>query len=171
MYNFFSDNNLIYLLQFGFRQKYSTVHALISLTENIRKNLDEGNIGCGIFVDLQKAFDTVEHDILLSKLEHYGIRGLANEWFKSYLSNRKQYVSINGYDSNLADAKFGVSQGSVLGPLLFLVFTNDWNHALKLCKFHHFVDGANLIHFSKSVYRLNKYVNLDLKNQFKKLIG
>ena len=95
IYKFFSDNNLIYSLQFGFRQKYSTVHALISLTESIRKNLDEGNIGCGIFVDLQKAFDTVEHDILLSKLEHYGIRGLANEWFKSYLSNRKQYVSIN----------------------------------------------------------------------------
>ena len=94
----FSDSNLIYSLQFGFRQKYSTVHALISLTENIRKNLDEGNIGCGIFVDLQKAFDIVEHDILLSELEHYGIRGLANDWFKSYLSIRKQYVSINGYD-------------------------------------------------------------------------
>ena len=65
MYKFFSDNNLIYSLQFGFRQKYLTVHALISLTENIRKNLDEGNIGCGFFVDLQKAFDTVEHNILL----------------------------------------------------------------------------------------------------------
>ena len=122
MYKFFSDNDLIYPLQFGFRQKYSTVHALISLTENIRKNLDEGNIGCGIFVDLQKAFDTVEHDILLSKLEHYGIRGLANEWFKSYLSNRKQYVSINGYDSNLVDVKFGVPQGSVGSPLLLLVY-------------------------------------------------
>ena len=78
MYKFFSDNNLIYPLQFGFRQKYSTVHALISLTENIRKSLDEENIGCGIFADLHKAFDTFEHNILLSKLEHYGICGLAN---------------------------------------------------------------------------------------------
>ena len=95
---------------------------------------------------------------------HYGIRGLVNEWFKSYLSNRKQYVSINGYDSNLADVKFGVPKGSVLGLLLFLVYINDLNQALKFCKVHHFADDTNLIHFSKSVYRLNKYVNLDLKN-------
>ena len=164
MYEFFSDNNLIYSLQFGFRQKYLIVHALISLTENIRKKLDEGNIGCGIFVDLQKAFDTVEHDILLSNLKHYVYRGLANECFKSYLSNRKQYVSINGYDSNLADVKFRVPQGPVLGPLLFLIYINDLNQALRFCKVHHFADDTNLIHFSKSVYRLNKYVNLDLKN-------
>ena len=124
MYKLFSDNNLIYPLEFGFRQKYSTIHSLISLTENIRKNLGEGNIGCGIFVDLQKAFDTVEHDTLLSKLEHYDIYSLANEWFKSYLSSRKQYVSINSYDSNLADIKFGVPQRSVLGLLLFLVYIN-----------------------------------------------
>ena len=71
MYKFFSDNNLIYSLQFGFRQKYSTVHAVNSLAENIRKNLDEGNISCDIFVDFQKTFDTIEHDIILSKLEHY----------------------------------------------------------------------------------------------------
>ena len=104
---------------------------------------------------------TVEHDILLSKLEHYGIRGLANEWFKSYLSYRKQYVSINGYDFSLADAKIDVPQGSVLDLLLFLVYVNDLNQALKV---HHFADDTNLIHFSKSVYRLNKNVNLDLKN-------
>ena len=164
MYKFFSDNNLIYPLQFGFRQKYSTVHALISLTENIRKNLSEGNVCCGIFVYLQKAFDTVEHDILLSKLEHYGACGLSNQWVKSYLRIRIQYVSINGYGFNLADVKFGVPQGSVLGPLLFLIYINDLNKALKFCKVHHFADDTNLIHFSKSVYRLNKYVNLDLKN-------
>ena len=92
------------------------------------------------------------------------MHGLANEWFKSYLSNRKQYVSINGYHSNLADVKFGVPQGSVLGPLLFLIYINDLNQALKFCKVHHFADDTNLIHFSKSVNRLNKHVNLDLKN-------
>ena len=163
IYKFFSDNNLIYSLQFGFRQKYSTVHALIILTESIRKNLDEGNIGCGIFVDLQKAFNTVEHDILLSKLEHYGVCGLANEWFKSYLSNRKQYVSINGYDSNLADVKFDVPQGSVLGPLLFLIYINDLNQTLKFSKAHHFADDTNLIHFSRSVHRLNNMLTLIYK--------
>ena len=108
-------STLIYSLQFGFRQKYSTVPALISLNKKIGKNLDEGNIGCGILVDLQKAFDTVEHDIVLSKLEHYGVCGPANECLKSYLSNRKQYVSINGYDSNLADVKFDAPHGSIPG--------------------------------------------------------
>ena len=96
MFKFFNDK------QFGFRQKYSTTHVLISLTKDIRKNLDGGNIGCGMFVDLQKAFDTEEHDILLPKREHYGIRGIADEWFRSYLSNRKLYVSTNGHGSSLA---------------------------------------------------------------------
>ena len=95
LYKFFNDNKLIYQLQFGFRQNYSTSHAIINLTEDIRNNLDQGNIGCGIFVDLQKAFDTVDHEILLSKLDYYGVRGNTNEWFKSYLSNRTQYVAIN----------------------------------------------------------------------------
>ena len=79
---FLSNNNLIYPLQFGFQHNYSTSHALINLIEDIRKNLDEGKVGYGIFVDLQKAIDTVDHEILLSKLEHYGIRGVANDCFK-----------------------------------------------------------------------------------------
>ena len=156
IFKFLNDNNSIYPLQFGFRQKFSTTHALISVTEDIRKNIGEGNIGCSIFVDLQKAFDTVEHDILLAKLEHYGIRGLANEWFRSYLSNRKQYVSINGHESSLDSVLYGAPQGSVLGPLLFLICINE--------KVHHFADGTYLLQFSKSVATLNRLVNLDMKN-------
>ena len=101
LYTFLDNKNIIYDLQFGFRQ-YSTSHALINITEDIRKALDDGNIGCRVFVDLQKAFDTVDHQILLAKLNHYGIRGVSNDWFKSYLSNRSQYVSINGYEFSLA---------------------------------------------------------------------
>ena len=111
LYTFLNNNNIIYNLQFGFRQQYSTSHALINITENIRKALDDGNIGCGVFVDLQKAFDTVDHKILLAKLNHYGIRGVSNDWFKSYLSNHNQYVSINGYESGLAALNFGIPQG------------------------------------------------------------
>ena len=120
VYNFLAENNVVYDLQFSFRKKCSTSHALISLTENIRQALDEEYIGCGIFVDLQKAFDTVDHEILLSKLDYCGIRGISNNWFKSYLSNRKQFASINGYDSGLAKINCGVTQGYALGPLLFL---------------------------------------------------
>ena len=115
MYTFL--NNIIYNLQFESRQQYSTSHALINITENIRNSLDDGNIGCGVFVDLQKAFDTVNHQILLAKLNHYWIQGVSNDWFKSYLSNHSQYVSINGYESGLAAINCGVPRRSVLGPL------------------------------------------------------
>ena len=87
LYTFLDYNNIIYDLQFESRQQYSTSHALINITENIRKTLDDGNIGCGDFVDLQKAFDTVDHQILLAKLNHYAICGVSSDWFKSYLSN------------------------------------------------------------------------------------
>ena len=157
---FFSDNNIIYPLQFGFRQQYSTFHALISLTEDIRKNLDKGNVGCGIFINLQKAFDTVKHE----GIEHYGNGGMANNWFKSYLFNRKQFVSINGHVSNQTSVKYGVSEGSVLGPLLFLIYINDLNHAIKFCKVHHFAEDTNLLHYSKPVNKLNKYINFDMEN-------
>ena len=108
--------------QFGFRAKHSTNNALFSLTETVREALDNSNFACGIFIDLQKAFDTVDHEILLKKLEYYGIKGVANKWFNSYLSNRHQFVTINGFDSSKSTMKFGVPQGSVLGPLLFLIY-------------------------------------------------
>ena len=163
LYTFLNNNNIIYNLQCGFRQQYSTSHALANITEIIRKALDNGNIGCGVFVDLQKAFDTVDHQILLAKLNHYGIRGVSNDWFKSYLSNRNQYVSINGYESGLAALNCGVPQGSVLGLLLFVLYINDLNQAIKFCKVHHFDDDTNLLCLSNSIKKLNKLVNADLK--------
>ena len=96
---------------------------MINLTENIGQALDDGYIGCGIFVDLQKAFGTVDHEILLAKFNHYGIGGISNDWFRCYLFDRQQYVSINGYDSGLTKLNCGVHQGSALGPLHFLLIS------------------------------------------------
>ena len=132
------------------------------IAKSIRQTLDEGSFGCGIFVDLQKAFDTVDHKILLHKLEFYGICGVCNDWFKSYLSDRKQFVSINGYNSDLMPVIYGVPQGSVLGPLLFLIYINDLHKAIRYCKVRHFAD-TNLFHKNKSVKNLNKLVNHDMK--------
>ena len=164
LYTFLNNNNIIYDLQFGFRQQYSTSHALIKITENIRKALDDGNIGCGVFVDLQKAFDTVDHKILLAKLNHYGIRGVSNDWFKSYLSNRNQYVSIYGYESGLAAINYRVPHGSALGPLLFLLYINDLDQAIKFCKVHHLGDDTKLLCLSNSIKKLNKLANVELKH-------
>ena len=161
LYTFLDNNSIIYDLQFGFRQQYYTSHALININEDIKKALDDGNIGCGVFIDLQNAFDTVDHQILLPKLNHYGIHGVSNDWFKSYLSNRNHYVSINGYESGLAAITCGVPQGSVLGPLLFLLYINDLNQAIKFCKVHHFADDTDLLCLSNSIKKLNKLVNAD----------
>ena len=120
---------------------------------------------------LQKAFDTLDHQILLAKLSHYGIWGVSNDWFKSYLSNHSgsQYVSINWYDFGLAAINYGVPQGSALGPLLFLLYINDLNQALEFCKGHHFADDTNLLCLGNSIKKLNKLVNADLKCQVNRL--
>ena len=125
LYNFLEEHNILFCNQFGFRKNNSTSLALIQITEKIKESIDNKQYGCGIFIDLCKAFDTVNHSILFTKLEHYGIRGTAFQWFKSYLSNRHQYVFINGESSQLKSVSCGVPQGSVLGPLLFLMYIND----------------------------------------------
>ena len=172
LYSFLSKHNCIYKLQFGFRQNHSTIHALIDLTENIRKALDKSEFAVGIFIDLQKAFDTVDHNILLQKLNYYGIRGTANNWFKSYLTNRMQFVSINGYNSDKLITQYGVPQGSVLGPLLFLIYINDLHESIKFCSIRLFVDDKNLLIANKSLKKIRKHLNLDLRfisNQIKSL--
>ena len=138
LYKFLELCNVLYSLQFGFRQKHSTNHALISMTEAIKSTIDNKRFGCGVFIDLKKAFDTVNHDILLKKLEHYGVRGTAFDWFSSYLSNREQFVSVNGQVSEKLVINCRVPQGSVLGPLLFLLYINDLPNASKVLSFYFF---------------------------------
>ena len=110
IYEFLEKYKLVYPLQFGFRQHYSTSYALLNLTESIMKALDECNFACGISFDLEKAFDTVDHNILLKKLDYYGVRGISNKWFESYLSDRKQFVSINGFNSDISTITSAVPQ-------------------------------------------------------------
>ena len=168
IYEFLEKYKLIYPLQFGFRQHYSTSYALLNLTESIMKALDEGNFACGISFDLEKAFDTVDHNILLKKLDYYGVRGISNKWFESYLSARKQFVSINGFNSDISTITSAVPQWSVLEPLLPLIYINDLNVVIKHFKVHHFADYTNLLNINKSPKHLNKFINIDLKNLTKK---
>ena len=129
--SFLRKNKVLFSYQFGFQNNYSTDHDLISLTEMTRNALDNGNFAYGVSIDLQKAFDTVNHDILLSKLNHYGIRGVAFNWFKSYLSDRTQYATINNERSEIQTIKYGIPQGSILRPLLFLISINDLSRSTK----------------------------------------
>ena len=164
MYKFLDKNHLLYDKQFGFRNKHSTSHALINLTESIKNYLDNKELVSGIFIDLEKAFDTVNHEILCNKLTYYGFRGKFNELIKSILSNRKQYVSINGYDYENLDINCGVPQGSTLGPLLFIIYINDLQHSLKFATTSHFADATCLIYASKNPKTLETNINYDLKN-------
>ena len=141
--NFLQINKLLFSHQFGFRNGYSTNHTLTSLTEMIRKALDEVKFAWGVFIDLQKEFDTVDHGILLSKRNHYGVRRASYQWFKSYLTGRQQLTTIAHLKSDLCSINYGVPQGPVLGPILFLLYINDLNQAILHSKVHHFADDTN----------------------------
>ena len=162
LYNFIDKTGQFYDKQFGFRKKYSTNHALLSIIEGIKNNLDKKTFVCGVFIDLEKAFDTVNHLILLKKMEHYGIRGVANQWFTSYLSSRLQKVKIDNICSTFLDITCGVPQGSILGPLLFLIYINDMRNAVKHSEIHHFADDTNLLCSDKDSIVLRQKMNEDL---------
>ena len=165
--NYLGKLSIISDNQFGFRSKHSTFHALLLLTDKIQKAIDKDTYSCGIFLDLCKAFDTVNQYILLTKLEYYGIRGVAHAWFTSYLSDRKQFVSLHGTNSEYQTLTCGVPQGSVLGPLLFRLYVNDICNCSSILEFHLFVIFHPLQR--KITYQMNLRISNNLIKQDRKV--
>ena len=133
---------------------------MMSITENIQPQLDQKKFCAGVFFNLKKAFDTVDHEVILKNLSHYGMRGIANEWFCSYLTKRKQGNQV----STLNKISTGVPQGSVLGPLLFLIYINDLHKCMKYFKMYYFADDTSTIQSHSSIQILSKWINKDLCN-------
>jgi exonuclease III len=137
--------NILFKSQHGFREGHSTTHAMIDFISSINEALDKGELSYGVFCDLSKAFDTINHQILFKKLDHYGIRGMALNLLKNYFTGRSQFVSFNGENSGELPLSTGVPQGSILGPLIFLIYVNDLSASTDALRFVTFADDSNLL--------------------------
>ena len=166
MESFIEQNDILSPSQYGFRKAHSTQHAILDIVSTIQENMDKRLFSCGVFIDLKKAFDTVDHKILLHKLDHYGFRGVINKWFSSYLDGRTQTTQIGSFISKRKNTTCGVPQGSVLGPLLFLIYVNDIQESSDKLKFFLFADDTNAVYADKNLKSLETTVNQELCKLF-----
>ena len=163
LFKYLSENSILYEKQFGFQTSHSTEHAILLLVNQLYQSFDENKFTLGISIDLSKAFDTVDHKILTKKLELYGIKCCNLEWFESYLSNRKQFITYGDKQTNIETITCGVPQGSILGPLLFLIFVNDLHKVAKYLDPIMFADDTNLFYSPKNITTLFQIVNSESK--------
>ena len=145
VYDYFCANQLFYENQYGFRKCHSTELAALELVDRLFKHLDDGKIPVSVFLDLSKAFDTLNHAILMDKLKYYGLNETSLNWFRSYLHDRQQYTEYNGTCSDVINLTTGVPQGSILGPLLFIIYMNDIHVATSNFKAILNADDTNLL--------------------------
>jgi retron-type reverse transcriptase len=164
MVNYIEIQNLLYSSQYGFRKGHSTQYAILELLNDIQTNMNKKLFSCGVFIDLKKTFDTVDHNILLNKLNHYGFRGIVNDWFSSYLKNRIQTTQVGQHISSKVEVSCGVPQGSVLGPSLFLLYVNDMYKCSDKLKFYLSADDRNILYADKNMKALESTVNIELRN-------
>ena len=159
--NYIEKHQILNEFQFGFRKNRSTEQSIIEITECLKKSIDNNLFTCGIFLDFAKAFDTVNHQILLTKLKKYGVRGIPLQWFSSYLIDRKQYVQLE-VKSSIKTIQCGIPQGSSLGPLLFLIYINDITNCSKKLSFRIFADDTNIFASSSNLEELEQLINREL---------
>ena len=167
LYSYFSSNKYLHENQYGFRKNHSTEYSILEIIDRIALDLDKGNMPLAIYLDLSKAFDTLNHGILIDKLQYYGVSHNALNWFRTYLQNRLYYVEIENHKSDFTPIGLGVPQGSILGPLLFIIYTNDIQCCSDFFKFIEYADDTTLFNSNVDINNENSLnINKELQNVY-----